>query len=152
MTKAGSSHRQTVCAVGASYEHRPWDPQRATSANVARVQRLWARLTGLQLSPRHLGRWRGVRAIAPDRIPVVGPLYDANGRRLRDVWLNLAHGSAGTASIPLAAELIASELSGEIAPVSADVQQALSALRFWQRRLRRAGKPVSSESRGTHAR
>jgi tRNA 5-methylaminomethyl-2-thiouridine biosynthesis bifunctional protein len=131
-----------TCAVGATYEYVPWDPQRATAMNIERLHRWWRRLTELSATIRPLSRWRGVRAVTPDRMPVVGPAYDADGRVLPRLWLNAGHGSSGTGAIPLAAEIVASEIGGEIAPVSDAMQLALSVWRFRARQLRRGGKTL----------
>jgi tRNA 5-methylaminomethyl-2-thiouridine biosynthesis bifunctional protein len=143
-----------TCAVGATYEYRPWDPQRATAMNLERLEKWWRRLTGSPPAIRPIGRWRGVRAVTPDRMPVVGPARDADGRALPRLWLCAGHGSSGTAAIPLAAEIVASEIGGEIAPASDPMLQVLSVWRFRARQLRRGGKAsdVRPDVPGTPAR
>ena len=55
-----------------------------------------------------------VRCTAPNYLPKVGQL--AAG-----LWVNVAHGSKGLASIPLSAEILASHISQEPAPLDADL-------------------------------
>lgn len=53
------------------------------------------------------------------------------------LFVNLAHGSHGLCSAPLAAEYLASVIHGEIPPLDRDVAAALDPLRFLIRRLKR---------------
>lgn len=103
--------------------------------------------------------WQGraaLRCQSPDYLPLVGPLADYNVFQeayagLRDgkvqdypalatlpgLYVNLAHGSKGFAQAGLAAEILASELNNEPAPVSEKILDALHPMRFWERQLRR---------------
>ena len=97
----------------------------------------------------------GFRCTSPDYLPVVGPVPDragierdfaflrSNARQvsrhrgsvLPGLYLNAAHGARGLTSTPLAAELLASQISGEAAPLDSDLQRALSPARFLIREL-----------------
>ena len=110
--------------AGATYEYRPWTTRDATSANAERFRRLFGIAPGNSLE-----RFRGIRAVTSDRLPVVG--YD------RGVWLNLGHGSHGTTSAILGAEIIASAIAGEVAPVSSDILELVRPDRFRERQQRR---------------
>lgn len=99
-----------------------------------------------------------LRCVAPDYLPIVGPLTDAASfaaryaRLSKDAttpfeepapWLAglfvcVAHGSRGLLTAPIAAELIAAGMFGEPAPVPAAVVDALAPSRFFARALKRA--------------
>ncbi len=70
-----------------------------------------------------MGGRSAMRATTPDRLPNVGAL--AAG-----LYVSTGHGSRGLLSAPLAAEMIASEMAGEVAPVSAALAAAVNPLRF----------------------
>ena len=98
-----------------------------------------------------------LRCASPDYLPLVGPVPDhaafisrfadlrKNARHTIDqpgVWLpglyvNVAHGSRGLTSIPLCAELIASMLCNEPAPLPRSLTTALNPARFIVRDLGR---------------
>jgi tRNA 5-methylaminomethyl-2-thiouridine biosynthesis bifunctional protein len=124
-------------ATGATYEHRPWTPERASAVNLQKFNAWWHVLTGAPPVKRLGAALRGSRAVASDRRPIVGGVYDAQFRRLPRVLLNTGHGSQGTASAPFAAECIASEFAGEFAPLSPAQSASWSSLRFRQRQARR---------------
>ncbi|MDI1303106.1 MAG: bifunctional tRNA (5-methylaminomethyl-2-thiouridine)(34)-methyltransferase MnmD/FAD-dependent 5-carboxymethylaminomethyl-2-thiouridine(34) oxidoreductase MnmC [bacterium] len=103
--------------------------------------------------------WQGrtsLRCQSPDYLPLVGPVADAqtmqvdyagiqHGRQkshpllttLPGLYANLAHGSRGFSQALLAAEILASELNSEPAPVSRKVLDALHPMRFLSRQLKR---------------
>ena len=110
--------------AGATYEHRPWDPDRASQANAAR----YAGFFGAEPGPM-LNRFRGTRAVTSDRLPVIG----TDGA----TWFNLGHGSHGTITAIFGAEIIASALNGEVAPATSDIRALLEPARFRRRQLRR---------------
>lgn len=64
-----------------------------------------------------------VRATTPDRLPYVGQVAEG-------LWVSAGHGSRGMLSAPLAAEMIASALCGEMVPVTHDLCAAVNPLRF----------------------
>ena len=110
--------------AGATYEYRPWATQDATSANARRFERLFGNAPG-----KSLERFRGIRAVTSDRLPVIG--FDEG------VWFNLGHGSHGTTTAILGAEIIASAVAGEVAPVTADLIELVRPGRFRERQKRR---------------
>lgn len=99
----------------------------------------------------------GFRCTSPDYLPLVGPapvaerwqaLYQelSYNAQLHDLptaenypglWLNVGHGSRGLASIPLASELLVSQLLNEPAPVARDLLESLHPGRFIIRDLKR---------------
>ena len=110
--------------AGATYEYRPWPPSEASSANAGRFQRLFGESPGTSLE-----RFRGVRAVTSDRLPVIG--------RDEGVWFNLGHGSHGTATAIIGAEIVASAIVGEVAPVTLDLLDLVRPGRFRERQKRR---------------
>ncbi|MCY3838601.1 MAG: tRNA (5-methylaminomethyl-2-thiouridine)(34)-methyltransferase MnmD [Gammaproteobacteria bacterium] len=120
--------------AGATYEYRPWATQDATSANAQRFQRLFGSAPG-----NFLERFRGIRAVTSDRLPVIG--FDAG------VWLNLGHGSHGTTTAVLGAEIVACAIAGEVGPVPTDLLELVRPGRFRERQTRRPN-PFKTPVRG----
>ena len=116
--------------VGSSYEHRPWDPARASQSNVQANRRFIG--DGPVVSIRHK---RAARCVSSDRDPVIGRLGEQR-------WVSTAHGSSGTSSAPLAATVIASDIVGWIAPVSQRALDAVDPRRFVLRQARRGVKVI----------
>ena len=110
--------------TGATYEYRPWTIRDATAANAERFRQRFGKAAGSSLE-----RFRGIRAVTSDRLPVIG--CD------QGVWFNLGHGSHGTTTAILGAEIVASAIAGEVAPVSSDILRLLRPNRFRQRQQRR---------------
>ena len=110
--------------AGATYEYRPWPPSQASSANAERFHRLFGEWPGASLE-----RFRGVRAVTSDRLPVIG--CDEG------IWFNLGHGSHGTATAILGAEIVASAIAGEVGPVTLDLLELVRPGRFRERQKRR---------------
>ena len=113
--------------VGATYEYRPWPDGDAERANAHRLRDWTGAMPG-----RPIASFRATRAVTSDRLPIVGPDADEEG-----VWFTLGHGSHGTVTAPFAAECIASQIVGEVAPADAEMLELLSPNRFRQRQLRR---------------
>jgi len=129
-----------LCAIGATYEHRPWDPARASAFNIARYVGWQHALRGMDVAVRSLGTVRGTRAVSSDRLPIVGALFDADGRVLPRISVSAGHGSQGTVTAPLAAECVASEIVGEFAPLTRAQAEVWSSLRFRVRQARRGAR------------
>ena len=97
------------------------------------------------------------RAVSRDRVPVVGCVPDSDsfardyhdlqhgrsarhypaGTYLPGLYVSTAHGSRGLASCFIAAEIIASMITAEPAPVEKDVLDYLNPARFLVRKLKR---------------
>jgi len=123
--------------IGATYEQKPWAEARASEFNLGRFHAWWRELTGADPLLRNLGRLRGARAVASDRMPVIGRLFDSDGAPVPRLLVNTGHGSQGTVSAPFAAEWIASELSGEFGPCTREELDAFGTMRFRLRQVRR---------------
>jgi tRNA 5-methylaminomethyl-2-thiouridine biosynthesis bifunctional protein len=115
-------------AAGATYEHRPWQPKRATERNLAQ-------LAGHTYQWQ--GRARGVRTTSSDRTAVAGPLYAADGRSLAPLYVSTGHGSMGNVSCHFAAALITAAITGATPPLGVELDALLSPLRFRLRQRRR---------------
>jgi tRNA 5-methylaminomethyl-2-thiouridine biosynthesis bifunctional protein len=123
--------------VGATYEHKTWEGDRARNFNLQRFDGWWRALTGTHPLREPTGNIRGARAVASDRMPIVGPLFDLDGERTPRLLVNTGHGSQGTVTAPFAAECVASELTGEFAPCTRAEMDVLGSLRFRTRQARR---------------
>ncbi|MBX3705428.1 MAG: tRNA (5-methylaminomethyl-2-thiouridine)(34)-methyltransferase MnmD [Pseudomonadales bacterium] len=114
--------------LGATYEYRPWSPERATAANLAQL--------GDQ-DHKWFERARGTRVTSSDRNAVAGPLYDADGRPLAPLYVSTGHGSMGNVSSHFSAALVSALITGDAPPLSPDLVDLLSPLRFRLRQARR---------------
>lgn len=105
-----------------------------------------------------IGGRAALRCVAPDYLPIVGPLLDAvifgdrfarlskdATTRFRDeapwldgLFVSVAHGSRGLITAPIAGELIAAQALDEPAPLARSVADALSPSRFLARGLKRS--------------
>ncbi len=101
-----------------------------------------------------------VRAVTPDRVPVVGPAPDYTqyledyadlykgrpahkypvGRYLPGLYVNTGHGARGFSSAFLSSELLAATICNQALPVSKRVRYALHPARFLIRSLKKRGK------------
>lgn len=125
--------RDSVWA-GATYEYTPWDPQRATKANADRYENVLGKPPS-----RALERFHGIRAVTSDRMPVVG--------HADDTWFNLGHGSHGTSTAILGAEIVASAIDGEVGPVTTELVALLRPVRFKERQERRPNPFLATRGR-----
>ncbi|HEU4707947.1 MAG TPA: bifunctional tRNA (5-methylaminomethyl-2-thiouridine)(34)-methyltransferase MnmD/FAD-dependent 5-carboxymethylaminomethyl-2-thiouridine(34) oxidoreductase MnmC [Methylophilaceae bacterium] len=117
-------------------------------ANLAMLRRLSPELhASLQTQSRE-GR-AALRAVTPDYLPMAGPLLDHVALSARPprysvdpmtlpwldgLYVNAGHGSKGFINAPLCAEMLASALNGEPAPVDAKLLAALDPNRFLLRK------------------
>ncbi len=105
----------------------------------------------------YCGAWLGFRAVSKDRVPIVGAVPDVfyfneeyadichgsitnvyqPASYLDGLYISAAHGSRGFTSSFLAAEIIASQIAGEPAPVNKKILDYLSASRFIVNDLKR---------------
>lgn len=108
---------------------------------------------------KEIGSRVGIRGTSLDHLPLIGMLPDYqqfmnNFKEIHKgkpwsaypnlastlIWLNITHGARGLTTIPLAAEILASQLNGEILPISRQMYMALQPQRFWVRDLCRIKK------------
>ena len=151
--------RDGIACVGATFEReeleRPTSP-RDDAINLGHAQRLLPALR--EAIPARAGAWAGLRCSVNDHCPVVGPSVAESSFRtaferlahgplaarwpaapaLPGLFLSLAHGSRGTSTALLAAELIADMVSGSPRCVGNGLLPALLPQRFLVRSLRTA--------------
>lgn len=113
--------------LGASYDLESHATDLLLESHQQNLQHLKNLLPGTNVNVEleTLGGRVGFRTIAPDRTPVVGMHpHETN------LWLNLAHGSRGLISCPLAGEHLASLMNSDPLPLPANLVKALSPARF----------------------
>lgn len=130
---------QGIISIGATYDSDT-DPALRHASQQENLSRARDILPGaLPHEPPLAGRV-GFRCMAPDRLPLVGPLPDYGApqrmERLRDVPRHaglyglLGYASRGLIWAPLAAELLAAQLEHEPLPLEASLAAALDPARF----------------------
>ena len=122
-----------VCVVGASYDLGDEDGATREDSHAGNLERLEQILSQKITRASHEGRV-SFRAVTPDRLPVLGKIAEG-------VYGALAYGSRGLVWAALAAEVIASELEGEPAPVEGALLKALDPGRFRRRAESRGSRP-----------
>ncbi|MBI3372431.1 MAG: FAD-dependent 5-carboxymethylaminomethyl-2-thiouridine(34) oxidoreductase MnmC, partial [Betaproteobacteria bacterium] len=144
-----------ICVAGASFDPDDADPSVRAWSHAGNLERLERIMPGASagLDPEHLDGGVGFRAVARDRLPVIGALADedaflkplplAEVPRLAGLYAATAYGSRGILWAGLGAELLASLIEGEPLPVEGALADAVDPARFAQRALRR----VTSHSR-----
>lgn len=128
---------QGQLCIGASYD-RDQDPALRPASHAENLQRLQNMLP--QVAAHYempavdsvAGGRVGFRCIAPDRLPLVGPLPTAEGGGLHGL---LGYASRGLIWAPLMAELLASMLEREPLPLPRELVAAVDPARFGGPRL-----------------
>ena len=148
--------------VGASYDTQSQSTALRDEDNLDNLRKLQEAIPAIAIkhSPQTWQARAALRCTSPDYLPIVGPapiaeqqrsafaplakdaraIIDQHGLYYPGLYLNLAHGSRGLTSTPLAAEIIASQLCHEVSPLSRDLLRALSPSRFLMRSLIGGGK------------
>ena len=124
-----------ICVAGATFDIDDEETAPRAESHAANLERL-ARIVSLNRNLENLEGRVSFRAVAPDRLPVVGRLGE-------NVYGAFAYGSRGLVWAALAAEMIASDLEGEPLPIEGKLADALSPGRFAKRARARAGSPGS---------
>jgi len=142
--------------VGASYRTAQASMSGVDDTETAGLLDAFGRFVAAQGDYRAESVWVGERAIARDRMPVIGACPDADFfyRYYSDVskgdarkrypaaahrhglFLSLGHGSRGFTTSYIAAEIIASQLCGDPLPVTVPVMNVVSAARLLIRALK----------------
>lgn len=141
-----------IHCLGASYAYDEGSELRESehAGNLARLERILPGAAA-SISPHELDGRVGFRAATPDRLPLVGALADPEAELPRDIQLKdmprrqglyglLGLGSRGLVWATLAAELLASRLSGDPLPIETDLADAIDPARFALREHRRRQK------------
>jgi tRNA 5-methylaminomethyl-2-thiouridine biosynthesis bifunctional protein len=119
-----------ICVVGASFDIDDEDLEERADSHAGNLERLRGILPHAPAVDTAMRGRVAFRAVAPDRLPLVGKLAD-------NVYGAFAYGSRGLVWAALAAELIACELEGEPLPLEGKLVQALEPGRFAARAARR---------------
>lgn len=132
------------CGIGATYER---GAARVLTNEAAHEHNLstFSSVVAAEEMPYAVGFYEGVRAVAPDRLPIVGPAPDETAMRglvfrgapefdripaMSNLWLCTAMGSRGITWGRLCARTLVRQMAGE-APLLPDaLLRALSPLRF----------------------
>ena len=122
-----------ICVVGASYDIDDEDAAPRTESDAGNLERLKNILPASAL-PESFQNRVAFRAVAPDRLPLVGRVEEST-------YGAFAYGSRGLIWAALAAEIIASELEGEPLPLEGKLLDAMSPLRFARRARSRDSRP-----------
>lgn len=136
--------------AGASYDFDDPDPAPRADSHAGNLERLERILpgAGARLDPAALDGMVGFRAVAPDRLPLIGALPDEDAAaprgpqsatlpRLEGLYGAFAFGSRGLLWAGLGAELLASMLEGDPLPLERRLAEALDPGRFLLRAMRR---------------
>ncbi len=148
---------QGQLCFGASFVHGVTDRHPSVHEHGENLQRLAAMLPHADLPEANaLGGRVALRCATPDRLPLLGPLHDAEDFRQRyaklhltgrvdgageahtipGLWLHLAHGARGLVWSGVLGEALACMLAGEAMPLPEDLLYALHPARFDYRMLR----------------
>jgi len=149
-----------VHALGATFDHAAADDlDRDVRAedHMRNLESLARVLPGLFAPSVDLSGFAGVRCTSPDHMPLVGPLPERgvymedfadlrhghpwarypNARYQHGIYVMTALGARGVVAAPLAAELLACQITGEPWPLERDLVTALHPARFLVRELKR---------------
>lgn len=118
--------------VGSSFQpdNKPELPDEENhAANLGRLHKLLPELgqaLAKQFAAGPIMAWKNTRCVTADRLPVVGPLYEAPNPSL---WICAGMGARGLSFSVLCAELLAARWGAEPLPIDAGLAQSLYALR-----------------------
>ncbi len=117
--------------LGATYQRGDRDTTPRTMDDTHNLQRWHNLLPDATVLPQQVQQgWAGIRYAAPERMPYIGPIPDAVQKDTgTGLYATLAHGSRGSLSAPLAAEILACQITGEPLPLESDLLHAISPMR-----------------------
>lgn len=151
--------------AGASFQLDDCCTQLRDAEHQQNLQAIQSWQPGLFGAEDIIGGRVSVRAVTPDRMPVLGAapemadylhdyadLYKGkathnyhNGQYLPHLYINSGHGARGFTSAFLCAELLAAGICNESLPVSNRVRYALHPARFLIRRLKKAQTSIQNQ-------
>jgi tRNA 5-methylaminomethyl-2-thiouridine biosynthesis bifunctional protein len=124
--------------IGATFNEDMAVPETRIEDHEANLQRLEAMLPGFAegITPEMLGGRVAFRAMSFDRLPVLGALPEPSQDSSDDngLFACLGLGSRGITWAALAAEIVASRITGEPMPVEASLLKALGPERFLKKK------------------
>jgi tRNA 5-methylaminomethyl-2-thiouridine biosynthesis bifunctional protein len=103
--------------AGATYDRSDLSRMVTEANHQTNLQHVREALSGIEPGDVLEGR-TSIRATTPDRLPYVGALEEG-------LYVNVGHGSRGMISAPFAAEVIASQITGEMAPLTPALHAAI---------------------------
>src|SRR5262249_26880805 len=109
--------------IGATYDHDDFSGAVTEKNHRENLATLKQTLPGWLTDETILSGRTSLRASTPDRLPYVGGIKDG-------LYISVGFGSRGMISAPLAAEVIASQLCGEVVPLSRELRAAVAPLRY----------------------
>lgn len=151
--------REGLHCFGASFSHGVFDLAPRLEDHLGNIQRLESILPDWAgLAPERLAGRVSHRCATPDRLPVAGPLHDAQAFRQDfeglylgwpaqrfgpaqihpGLWVTTGHGARGLVWSALLGELIASALAGDPLPLTVELEHAVHPARFDYRQMRLA--------------
>lgn len=122
-----------IAVAGASYDLDDEDPEPRVDSHAGNLRRLAAILPHVRFAfdPAALDGRVGFRAVAVDRMPIVGPIDD--GETPAGLYTACAYASRGIVWCSLMAELLASRMEGDPLPIEAKLADSVSPQRFGTR-------------------
>lgn len=149
-----------TAVIGATYDLSSEQAELKAADELSNLQQAQAALAPLGLINRSASASplrAAVRCASRDYLPLVGAVpdiaamqadfealrYDAKaiidqaGQYVPGLYINIAHGSRGTTSVPLSAQYLASIMHGDPRPIERRVGETLSPARFVIRQLKR---------------
>lgn len=147
----------TFNTIGASYDLKHTHKNITTHEHQQNVGQLNTLLSVTLQTPHITGGRANLRCTSPDYLPLVGQVPHKNafldnyqalsfnakqaievaGEYLPGLFLNCGHGSRGLAYTPLAAEVIAAQITATPPPVSQNLIEALAPARFLIREIKK---------------
>jgi len=125
--------------VGATYSRENLSEAISESDNKELLNRLDQAAPSLQAHSMQIHSSRvGIRTSTPGQIPILGPVCTHSGEPLKNLYLNVAHGSRGMTFAPFLGEILAAQICGENISLDERLLWSLSAQRHWDRMNRRA--------------
>jgi tRNA 5-methylaminomethyl-2-thiouridine biosynthesis bifunctional protein len=110
--------------IGATYERNSLSTEVTEAAHLANAVEAECALPGF-FAQQNPSEWEGrvsLRATSFDHMPVAGELKPR-------IWITAGHGSRGMLSAPLAAEMLAAQMMGDIVPMARSLISALDSRR-----------------------
>jgi tRNA 5-methylaminomethyl-2-thiouridine biosynthesis bifunctional protein len=122
--------------IGATYEHNAHEEIFSDEVIFDLTSRLESHFPEITINEEIIHKRVCFRTTSPDRLPLVGmiPRLDASPTRY---YGSLGHGSRGTISTLLSAEIIASQINNETPPIEPEIIKELAPVRYLARAKKR---------------
>ncbi len=125
--------------IGATYDHHDFSCAVTEHNHQRNLDALEKALPGWLLQKQIAGGRTSLRATTHDRLPHVGHAGDG-------LYTSTGFGSRGMVSAPLAAEIIASAIGGEIVPLTSELRKAIHPLRRQTSNISVRAKPSTAKN------